>query len=231
MEYEIKGGTLPVVICYLDKGERMISQPGAMAWMTPGISMQTEAHGGIGKAISRTFSGEKFFQNIFTARETDSRIAFASSLPGCIRPFNLFPGESMILQKMAFLASTENISLSSHLIGNIGAGLFGGEGFWMQKVTGEKSGGTVFAEFDGYLHDYTLEKGEQLIVSTGHVAAFSPSVKIDIKAVGGVKNVLFGSEGFFHTTLTGPGKVWLHTMPISRLGGLLRPFVSGKQKS
>ena len=184
MEYEIKGGTLPVVICYLDKGERMISQPGAMAWMTPGISMQTEAHGGIGKAISR-----------------------------------------------AFLASTENISLSSHLIGNIGAGLFGGEGFWMQKVTGEKSGGTVFAEFDGYLHDYTLEKGEQLIVSTGHVAAFSSSVKIDIKAVGGVKNVLFGSEGFFHTTLTGPGKVWLHTMPISRLGGLLRPFVSGKQKS
>ncbi len=231
MEYEIKGGTLPVVICYLDKGERMISQPGAMAWMTPGITMQTEAHGGIGKALSRTFSGEKFFQNIFTAKEEQSRIAFASSLPGCIREFNLFPGDSMILQKMAFLASTETLSLTSHLIGNIGAGFFGGEGFWMQKVTAGKYGGTFFAEFDGFLDEYVLEVGQQIIVSTGHVAAFTSSVKIDIKAVGGVKNVLFGSEGFFHTTLTGPGHVWLHTMPLSRLGGLLRPYIIGKAKN
>lgn len=148
-------------------------------------------------------------------------IAYASSLPGAIRAFEIAPGKEMIFQKGAFLASENGIRLEMHLKKKIGAGLFGGEGFIMQKISGN---GVVFAEFDGHVVEYELEPGQQIIVDTGHVAAMSATCNIDIQTVSGAKNKLFGGEGFFNTVITGPGHVWLQTMPISNMAGALRPY-------
>ena len=155
MRYEIKGETLPVVVCYLDNGERMITEGGGMSWMSPNMKMETTTNGGIGKAFGRMFSGEKMFQNIYTA-QGDGMIAFASSFPGSIRAFQIAPGQEMILQKSAFLASESGVELSVFFNKKVGSGLFGGEGFIMQKISGY---GTVFAEFDGHVVEYELQPG------------------------------------------------------------------------
>lgn len=221
MRYEIKGETLPVVVCYLDNGERMITEGGGMSWMSPNMKMETTTNGGIGKAFGRMFSGEKMFQNIYTA-QGDGMIAFASSFPGSIRAFQIAPGQEMILQKSAFLASESGVELSVFFNKKVGSGLFGGEGFIMQKISGY---GTVFAEFDGHVVEYELQPGQQIVVDTGHLAAMTGSCQIDIQSVPGVKNALFGGEGFFNTVISGPGHVWLQTMPISNVAGVLRRYL------
>lgn len=220
MRYEIKGETLPVVVCYLDNGERMITEGGGMSWMSPNMKMETTTNGGIGKAFGRMFSGEKMFQNIYTA-QGDGMIAFASSFPGSIRAFQIAPGQEMILQKSAFLASESSVELSVFFNKKVGSGLFGGEGFIMQKISGY---GTVFAEFDGHVVEYELQPGQQIVVDTGHLAAMTGSCQIDIQSVPGIKNALFGGEGFFNTVISGPGHVWLQTMPISNVAGVLRRY-------
>ncbi len=222
MRYQIQGETLPVVICHLESGERMITEGGAMAWMSPNMKMETTSNGGIGKALGRAFSGERIFQNIYTAQGGAGMIAFASSFPGSIRPFEIGPGQEMIFQKSAFLASEGGIELSLHFRKKIASGLFGGEGFIMQRVSGQ---GTVFAEFDGHVIEYELQPGQQIVVDTGHLAAMSASCSMDVKSVPGVKNMLFGGEGIFNTVITGPGHVWLQTMPISNVAGVLRPYM------
>lgn len=222
MRYEIKGDTLPVVICHLEGGERMITESGAMAWMSPNMKMETSSNGGIGKAFGRLFSGDSFFQNIYTAMGGNGLIAFASSFPGSIRPFEVFPGQEIILQKSAFLAGEAGVDLSVHFHKKMGSGLFGGEGFILQKVSGH---GTVFAEFDGHVVEYELQPGQQIVVDTGHLAAMSASCQMDIQSVPGVKNMLFGGEGIFNTVITGPGHVWLQTMPIVNVAGALRPYM------
>ena len=222
MRYQIQGETLPVVICELEAGERMITEGGAMSWMSPNMKMETTSNGGIGKAFGRAFSGEKMFQNIYTAQGGPGMIAFASSFPGSIRAFEITPGQDMIFQKSAFLASVAGVQLSMHFRKKIGSGLFGGEGFIMQKVSGQ---GIMFAEFDGHVVEYELQPGQQIVIDTGHLAAMAATCSMDIQSVPGVKNMLFGGEGFFNTVITGPGKVWLQTMPISNVAGALRPYI------
>ena len=222
MKYEIKGDTLPVVICYLEAGERMITEGGGMSWMSPNMKMETTTNGGVGKALGRMFSGDKIFQNIYTAQGGQGMIAFASCFPGSIKAFEIKPGQEMIFQKSAFLASESGIELSVFFNKKVGSGLFGGEGFIMQKISGN---GIVFAEFDGHVEEYELAAGEQIVVDTGHLAAMSATCKIEIVTVAGLKNKFFGGEGFFNTVISGPGKVWLQTMPISNVAGALIPYM------
>ncbi len=220
MKYEIKGGVFPVVVCELESGEKMITEKGSMVWMTPNMEMQTVG-GGAGKMFSKVLSGESMFQNIYTAKGA-GMIAFGSSFPGKILPLTVAPGQEYIMQKSAFLASEEGVKLSVHFNKKAGAGFFGGEGFIMQKLSGS---GTVFAEVDGDLVEYELGSGQQMIVDTGNVMGFESSVSIDIQQVKGLKNKLLGGEGFFNTVLTGPGKIWLQTMPISSVAMSIRPYI------
>lgn len=220
MQYEIKGGVFPVVICNLEDGEQMITEKGSMVWMTPNMEMDTRG-GGIGKMFSKAFSGESMFQNIYTARGA-GMIAFGSSFPGKILPLEIAPGREMILQKNAFLASEAGVQLSIHFNKKLSAGFFGGEGFIMQRLSGS---GTAFAEIDGELIEYDLAPGQKMVVDTGNVAGFEPTVGIEIEQVPGLKNKLLGGEGLFNTTLTGPGRIWLQTMPISGVAGAIRPFI------
>jgi len=221
MQYELKGGAFPVVVCRLSSGEGMITEKGSMVWMTPNMEMTTTG-GGIGKMFSKALTGESMFQNIYTARG-EGMITFGSSFPGQILPLEVTPGKSFILQKSAFLASEAGVQLSMHVNQKLGAGFFGGEGFIMQKLTGN---GIAFAEVDGELVEYTLAPGEQLVVDTGYVMGFELSVSMDIQQVKGLKNMVLGGEGLFNTVLTGPGKIWLQTMPISGVAAAIQPFLT-----
>ena len=220
MKYEIKGGAFPVVVCELTDGERMITEKGSMVWMTPNMEMETTG-GGIGKMFSKAFSGESMFQNIYTARGA-GMITFGSSFPGKILPLQIAPGREMIVQKNAFLASEAGVELSIHFNKKLGAGFFGGEGFIMQRLSGA---GMAFIEIDGELVEYDLAPGQKMVIDTGNVAGFEPTVDIQIQQVPGLKNKLLGGEGLFNTTLTGPGKIWLQTMPISNVAMAIRPFI------
>ena len=220
MRYEIKGGEFPVVVCELADGEQMITEKGSMVWMSPNMQMDTRG-GGLGKMFSKAFSGESIFQNIYTARGA-GMIAFGSSFPGQIKAVTIAPGQDMILQKTAFLAAEPGVELSIHFNKKLGTGLFGGEGFIMQRLSGS---GVAFAEIDGELVEYELREGQQIVADTGNVAGFTAGVKMEIQQVPGMKNKLLGGEGLFNTLLTGPGRVWLQTMPISSVAASIRPYI------
>ena len=220
MRYEIKGGSFPVVVCELENGEQMITERGSMVWMSPNIDMETHG-GGLGRMFTKAFSGESMFQNVYTSRG-HGMIAFGSSFPGQIKPITIAPGQEMILQKSAFLAAESGVTLSTHFNQKARVGFFGGEGFIMQRLSGS---GTAFVEIDGELVEYDLQPGEQLVVDTGNVAGFTPGVQMDIQQVPGMKNALLGGEGLFNTLLTGPGKVWLQTMPISNVAASITPYI------
>lgn len=222
MNYSIEGEPLPVVICDLEAGETMITESGAMSWMSPNMKMETTSGGGIGKMLGRAFSGESLFLNRYTAQDGPGHIAFASSFPGSIRAFTVAPGQDIVAQKSAFLASTAGVELSTFFQKRIGSGFFGGEGFIMQKLSGN---GVVFLEFDGYVKEYELGAGQQMIIDTGYLAAMSSTCSVDIQTVPGVKNMLFGGEGLFNTVITGPGTVYLQSMPVAQLAGAIRPFI------
>ncbi len=217
MKYEIQGAPMPVVICHLSAGEKMITEGGSMVWMSPNMKMSTSA-GGVGKAIGRIFSGEGIFQNIYTCESGEGLIAFASSFPGDIRAIEITPENPIITQKSAFLASTDGVELSVHFQKKVGAGFFGGEGFVMQKVSGR---GIAFIEIDGSAAEYELAAGEQMIVDTGNLAMADSTVDIDVQTVKGVKNVLFGGEGLFNTVVKGPGKITLQSMPMNSFVGAI----------
>ncbi|BDF68096.1 TIGR00266 family protein [Pseudoflavonifractor phocaeensis] len=220
MEYKIIGEPMPVVECQLNPGESMITERGSMCWMSPNMQMATGA-GGIGKAFGRMFSGESMFQNTYTAQGGPGMIAFASSFPGSIRVFDITPDRPIVVQKAGFLASEQGVDLSIFFQKKAGAGFFGGEGFIMQKLSGQ---GTAFIEIDGYAVEYELAAGQQMIVDTGNLAMCDATCSIDIQTVKGVKNVLFGGEGLFNTVVTGPGRVVLQTMPVSGFAASLAPF-------
>ena len=221
MRYLIEGDTLPVVICEVEPGETMITEGGAMSWMTPNMNMETTSNGGIGKIFSRAFSGESLFLNKYTATGGVGQIAFASSFPGSIKKFDIAPGQEIIAQKSAFLAATSGVDLSIHFQKRLGAGFFGGEGFIMQRLSGD---GVAFLEFDGHVKEYNLQPGQQLIVDTGYLAAMTSSCSMEIKTVPGLKNKLLGGEGLFNTVITGPGTVWLQTMPVCKVAECLAPY-------
>lgn len=223
MKYNIIGEPLPVVICDVEAGETLITERGAMSWMSPNMRMETEGTGGFGKMMGRMFGGESMFQNKYTAEGGPGQIAFASSFPGSIRALEISPGNDIIVQKSAFLASESGVELSVHFNKKIGAGLFGGEGFIMQRLSGH---GTAFIEIDGYAIEYNLGPGQQMLIDTGYLAMMDGTCSIDIQSVGGVKNALLGGEGFFNTVVTGPGRILLQTMPVSAVAGVIAPFVA-----
>lgn len=227
MKYEIKGTPLPVVICTLDPNETIKCESGGMSWMSPNMKMSTNAGGGIGKAFSRMFSGESMFQNAYTAQDGAGMIAFASSFPGEIIAMEVTPDKPVIAQKSAFLASSEGVDMSIHFQKKLGSGFFGGEGFIMQKFSGN---GVVFLEIDGSVIEYNLAAGQSMLLDTGHLAIMENSVSIDIETVKGVGNVLFGGEGLFNTKVTGPGKIWVQTMPVSSVAGSLAPYFTTGNK-
>lgn len=176
--------------------------------------------------LGRLVSGDSAFQNRFTAEGGDGIIAFASSFPGAIKALNISAGHSMIVQKSAFLASEEGVELSMHFQKKLGSGIFGGEGFIMQRLSGN---GTAFIEIDGHAEEYVLGAGQEMLVSTGYLAAMEESCTMDVVMVKGAKNMLLGGEGIFNTVVRGPGKVILQTMPISKVAELLMPFFNNKK--
>lgn len=217
MQYEVRGGDLPVVVCRLAQGESIVSEAGAMSWYTDGIVVETKGRGGLGKMFGRAFAGEKMFQNIYTAKKGPGEIAFASSFPGSILAYEVSGGNELIVQKKAFLASEEGVETEVFFQRKLGTGFFGGEGFIMQRLYGR---GLAFLEIDGSLQLYELEAGQRLIVDTGYLVAMSTTCSMDIQSTGNMKTMFFGGEGIFNTVVTGPGKVYLQTMPINKLFGL-----------
>lgn len=227
MNFEILGDALPVVVCTLSKGETIINESGSMVWMSDNVKMETVG-GGVGKMFGRILSGENLFQNRYTAQAEGSLVAFASSFPGCIYPLEITPDRPMILQKSAFLAATSGVELSMHFNKKFSSGLFGGEGFIMQKVSGN---GTVFAEVDGHGVEYDLAPGQSMLVDTGNLAMMDATCTMEIQTVPGVKNMLFGGEGLFLTKVTGPGSIVLQSMPISTLAGELFKYLPNTHRS
>ena len=223
INYSIEGGNLPVVICNLQEGQSVRTESGAMSWMSPNMRMDTNTGGGIKKAIGRLFSGESIFMNEYTAEFGPGMIAFASSFPGSIIAYEVTEGNGIIVQKRGFLAMEKGLDLSVYFQKRLGKGLFGGEGFIMQKITGN---GIVFLEIDGYCKEYNLNAGESIVLDTGYLAAMSESCTMDIETVKGAKNMFFGGEGIFLTKVTGPGKVYVQSMPVINTAQTLTPYLN-----
>jgi len=223
MKYDIMGEPMPVVICQLNAGETMLCESGAMSWMSPNMQMETLG-GGVGKMFGRMASGETAFLNRYTANG-NGMIAFASCVPGSIRAVQITPDCPVVVQKNGFLASTEGVELSVFFQKKGMAGFFGGEGFIMQKLSGN---GLAFVEIDGSVVEYNLAPGQQLVVETGCVAMMDATCQMDVVSIKGVKNVLFGGEGLFNTVITGPGHVLLQTMPLNGLAKAIAALLPSK---
>ena len=226
MRYSIEGGSLPAVIIQLDSGETILSEAGGRTWSRGPIATEAKAEGGVGKSLGRMFAGESLFMSRYTA-QGPAEIAFSSSFPGKIIARELQAGQSIVFQKRAFLCATYGVELAVHFQKKLGAGLFGGEGFIMQRITGP---GIVFLEVDGHCQEYDLMQGEQLTCDTGVLAIMDATCTMDVQMVKGVKNMLLGGEGLFDTIITGPGKVHLQTMTIAKLAKQMVPFLPSKTK-
>jgi uncharacterized protein (TIGR00266 family) len=209
----------------LSAGESIFTESGGMAWMSGNIDMKTDTKGGFMAGLGRALAGESLFMTTYTCKSGEASITFTPEAPGKILPFDLRNGESLICQKDSFMVADSSVKLEIHFRKKLGAGLFGGEGFILQKVTGP---GTVLLEIPGEVREYDLAPRETLKVDPGHIALFQPSVNYDITTVKGVKNILFSGEGLFLATLTGPGKVWLQSLPLSNLARKLASYMPSK---
>lgn len=217
MQYRIIGDTMPAVEVLFDApGEAMYTQSGGMAWMSEGISMDSNMKGGLGKSIGRMFSGESLFMATYRSERAGSMIAFASTVAGEVLPVDVGISGGLICQKGAFLCAQESVNLNITFTKKFSAGLFGGEGFILQDISGS---GMVFLEIDGNMVEKNLAPGEVLKVDTGNVVAFERSVSYEIETVKGIKNILLGGEGLFLTKLVGPGKVILQTQNFNEFAG------------
>ncbi len=224
--YKINGTTLQVLTLELERGQVVYSESGGMSWMSGNMEMKTNTGGGLGKLLKRAVSGESLFITDFFVNSGTGTVAFASEFPGKIIPFKLAAGQSLILQKDAFMCAEKSVDLDIHLRKKLGAGFFGGEGFIMQRATGP---GLVFTELDGEVVEIDLAPGQVLKVDTGHVAIIEPTVNFDISMVKGFRNILLGGEGLFLAKLTGPGQVWLQTMPMMKLASKVLQFMPKTQ--
>jgi uncharacterized protein (TIGR00266 family) len=222
MEYEIKGSTLQSVDVRLQRGEAIYTESGGMAWMRGNIDMNTNARGGLMASLGRSLAGESLFMTTYTCRSDEGLVVFTPEAPGKVLDFQLSQGESLICQKDAFMCAEASVNLEIHFRRKLGTGLFGGEGFILQKVTGP---GTVFLEIPGEIQTYTLAAGETMQVDPGHIAVFEPTVGYDITTVKGIANALFAGEGLFLARLTGPGQIWLQTLPLSNLAAKLARYI------
>jgi uncharacterized protein (TIGR00266 family) len=231
MQYRIEGTTLPVVTITLSPGQRIYSSSGGMSWMTQDVEMETNTGGGLGKMFKRALSGESLFVVDYYVDRGVGEVAFSAEFPGNIIDLDLAGGQSVIVQKDSFLCAEKSVELDLHFRKRLGAGLFGGEGFMLQRLTGP---GKAFVNFDGEILVKDLKPGELLRVDTGHVAMFEPTVDFDVEVVRGFKNILLGGEGLFLATLRGPGKAYLQTMPMNKLAQKVAqymPQVGGKGQS
>lgn len=222
LKYEIEGGHLPVVICYPEVGQTLCCEGGAMSWMSPNMQMETTSGGGAKKVFSRLISGESLFMNEYTPRNGQGVIAFASKFPGSIIPYEVRPGRGIVVQKRGFLAMEKGLDVSIYFQQKMSRGFFGGEGFVMQRISGD---GLVFLEIDGHCKEYELQAGQSIIVDTGYLAAMSETCTMDVQAVKGAKNIFLGGEGLFHTVISGPGKVYLQSMPLYGMAQALIPYL------
>ncbi len=214
MKHVIHGTTLQSLEIHLNPGEGVYSQTHQMAWMTDAIKMDTNTGGGFLKGLMRSFSGASLFVTHFSATHTPGLVAFCPRFPGSMIARQLAPGETLICRKESFLCAQESVQLDIFFRQQFGGGLFGGEGFILQKVTGP---GMVFLDLSGEIVEKNLMPGEILKVHVGHVAVQDPTVEFGIQMVSGFKNVLFGGDGLFFATLRGPGRVMLQSMPIVNL--------------
>lgn len=222
MQYEIVGTPFPAVVCRLEQNEAMHCQSNGMSWMSPNMEMDTNTGGGIGKLFGRAFSGESLFRCTYTARGGGGLISFASTMPGQILPVHITPERPLVAQKSAFLAMESGVDMSIYFQKKLGSGFFGGEGFIMQRFSGS---GMAFLEISGSLVEYDLAPNQTIVVDTGYLAAMDETCSIDIQTVKGVKNMIFGGEGIFNTRITGPGHIWLQTMPAPVLAGSIIPYI------
>ena len=227
MRYDISGTVMQTVSIDLDRGERIVSQTHQMAWMSDGIAMDTHTGGGLFAGLKRAMSGGSLFITEYIA-EAPGHVAFAPRFPGTIMPVQLRPGQSLICRTETFLCAEYSVSLDIAFQQRLGAGFFAGEGFILLRVTGP---GTVFLDLSGEVVEKTLGPGERLRVHAGHIGVQEPTVETDVQMVRGFRNVLFGGEGLFLATLTGPGKIWLQSMPILNLAEEIARYLPGQASS
>ncbi len=225
MNCEIKGGNFPVAICQMAAGDSIMCETGAMSWMNGGIKMETNTGGGLGKMLGRAFSGESLFMNRYVA-DSDGILALGANSPGEIRKIEL-SGNSIVVQKGSFLAMDQGINLDIFFQKKIGSGLFGGEGFIMNKLTGN---GSVLLEIDGGAVEYDLAAGEKMTIDTGYLVMMDDTCSIDIVMIKGVGNMLFGGEGLFNTVVTGPGHIILQTQPLTQFASKIAEMIQVVKK-
>lgn len=225
MKHTIRGTTLPIVDIELNEGESVFTESGGMAWMSSNIDMNSNMKGGLGKAFGRMLTGESLFKVDYTCNNGTGVITFCSEFPGKVVKMSLANDRTIICQRDAFMVATSGINLEMQMVRKLGAGFFGGEGFFLQKISGE---GTVCLEFAGEMTEYDLKEGQTLKVDPGYIGAYESTVDYDISRVKGIKNMLFGGEGLFLATVTGPGKVWLQSMPIRNLARKMAAYMPGK---
>ena len=226
MRYQVIGDTMPAVEVTFDQaGESMFTQSGGMAWMSEGISMDSNMRGGLGKSLGRMFTGESVFMATYRAERPGASIAFASTVAGEVLPVDIGASGGLIAQKGAFLCAQNSVELSMAFTKKLSAGLFGGEGFILQDIHGS---GMAFLEIDGDKVEKVLAPGEVLKVDTGNVVAFEKTVSYEIETVKGLKNIFFGGEGLFLTKLTGPGRVILQTQNFNEFAGRIISMIPSK---
>lgn len=229
MKYQIIGSTMPAVeILFEQSGESMYTQSGGMAWMSEGISMSTNARGGFMKGLGRMFAGESIFMATYKAEHPGTTIAFSSTVAGSILPVDVGASGGLICQKGSFLCAQEGVDLNVTFTKKASAGLFGGEGFILEELSGN---GMAFLEIDGDKVVKTLQPGEVIKVDTGNVVAFEKTVQYDVETVKGFGNIVFGGEGLFLTKLTGPGKVVLQTQNIAEFAGRIARYIPTSSSS
>lgn len=228
MKYEIIGSTMQALKIELEANEKIFTESGAMTWMSSNVVMDTNFKGGLLKSLGRAISGESLTLTYFQTKGGNGEVGFAPTAPGKIIPIQITRQNPIILQKDSFMVAEDGVELSIFFQKKLGTGFFGGEGFIMQKLSGE---GMAFAEIDGEVIEMELASGQSIDVDTSHVAMIESTVDMDIRFVKGFKNVIFGGEGLFLTRLTGPGKVWLQTMTIANLAGKIAQHIPTGSKS
>ena len=226
MKYNVQGTTMPTLDITLEAGEAVFTEKGGMAWMSGDISMDTSSRGGVLSGIGRRLAGESFFMTTYQCNSGQGLITFTPEAPGTILPLELAAGETLICQKDAFMCAQDTVQVEMHFRKKLGTGLFGGEGFVLQRISGP---GTVFVEITGEVREYDLQAGQQMQIDPGHIAMFEPTVTYDLERVKGVKNVLFGGEGLFLARLTGPGRIWLQSMPLANLAAAIKALMPSGQ--
>ena len=225
MRYEVNGTTMQTLDIHLSKGESVFTEAGGMAWMVGDVDMGTNTRGGLMKGLARSLAGESLFLTTYTCKGNEATVTFTPESPGSIIAVELAAGRSRICQKDAFMVAQHSVKLEAHFRKKLGAGLFGGEGFILQKLTGP---GMAWVEIAGEVRSYELQAGQTMKIDPGHIAMYEPSVDYDIQRVKGVKNILFSGEGLFLATLTGPGKVWLQSLPLSNLAAKIKRYIPTK---